>query len=148
MPQSSGTSQPNSGHLSSSEGPGGPEPTEVPYPADAPEAGEVYWVNLDPVVGSEQRGRRPALVISPKEVQVVLPVVVVAAITSVVRSYDNPLTPVLPAGHPLPKESTVLTFQIRTLDQRRLEAFAGRLTAVQMAAVRRGLIRSFGLSMG
>ena len=117
----------------------------MPYPGTVPKPGEVYWVTFDPVVGSEQAGRRPALVISPEIVQASLPVVVVVAITSTIASRENPLTPILPAGHPLPNESAVLTFQVRTLDQVRLGGCAGSLTSEQMAAVRRGLARVFEL---
>jgi mRNA-degrading endonuclease toxin of MazEF toxin-antitoxin module len=73
-------------------------------------------------------------------------VIVVAAITSQIRNRNSPVAPILPAGSPLPSESAVLTFQVRTLDyRRRLRRYAGALTSAQMTAVTRGLARSFGL---
>jgi mRNA interferase MazF len=106
----------------------------------------VYWVDLDPVIGSEQGGRRPAVVISPDAINRIFPVVVVAAITSQIKDRNSPVAPLLPAGQPLPKESAVLTFQVRTLDRRRLDSLAGTLTPERMDAVARGLALSFGLT--
>jgi mRNA interferase MazF len=117
----------------------------VPFPPDAPRRGEVYWVTLDPVIGSEQAGRRPAVVISPDPINARLPTVVVAAITSNVVRRNSPVAPILPPGQPLPLESAVLTFQIRTIDRQRLQQFAGLLTPPQVQAVNYGLALSFGL---
>jgi len=120
----------------------------VPYPADTPRPGEIYWADLNPVTGSEQAGRRPVLVISPTVLQSTLPVVVTTSITTTIASRNNPLTPILPAGHPLSQESAVLTFQVRTLDQTRLDGYLGILTPSQMAQVRQGIARVFGLLPG
>jgi mRNA interferase MazF len=118
-----------------------------PAAPGVPRRGDVYWVNLDPVVGSEQGGLRPALVISPDAVNRVFPVVVVAPITSQIKDRNSPIAPLLPAGQPLPKESAVLTFQVRTLDRGRLRGLAGTLTPDQMSAVERGLAISLGLPL-
>jgi mRNA interferase MazF len=118
-----------------------------PSGASHPKRGEVYWVDLSPVVGSEQAGRRPAVVISPNALNRTLPVVVVAAITSIVKDFTGPIAPILPAGQPLPERSQVLTFQVRTLDQSRLETPpAGVLSGEQLYAVARGVAFSFGLT--
>jgi mRNA interferase MazF len=117
----------------------------VPFPNEAPARGEIYWVNLDPVVGSEQGGRRPALVISPVSVNERLPVVVVAAITTQIRNRTSAVVPILPPGEPLQRESGVLTFQVRTLSKERLERFGGTVSLERMAAVDRGLAIAFGL---
>jgi len=49
--------------------------------------GDVYWVNLDPTIGSEIQKTRPALVVSPDDMNTVLPRVIIAPITSAGRSY-------------------------------------------------------------
>lgn len=118
----------------------------MPYPPDVPRRGEVYFANLDPVEGSEQGGDRPVVVVSLDSANRGLPVVVVAAITRTIRNRTSVVAPILPPGSPLPDESAVLTFQIRTLDyRRRLRRYVGALTPQQMAAVSRGLAASFGL---
>ncbi|MGO9027353.1 MAG: type II toxin-antitoxin system PemK/MazF family toxin [Acidimicrobiales bacterium] len=117
----------------------------MPYPETTPQPGEIYRVNLDPVVGSEQGRRRPVVVVSPEVIQGTLPIVLIAPITSKIKGRGNPISPILSAGEPLPQESAVLTFQVRTLDQTRLEKYLGSLTDDQMGAVRRGLAVSFGL---
>jgi mRNA interferase MazF len=117
----------------------------MPYPTTEPRRGEVYYADLEPVVGSEQGGRRPILVISLDRDIPQLPTIVTAAITTTIRTRTNPLSPILPAGQPLREESAVLTFQIRTLDKSRLETFEGALTPLQMQLVNQGLAISFGL---
>lgn len=113
-------------------------------PDNCPVPGAVYWVDLDPVVGSEQGGRRPVVVISPTTINSKLPVVVVATITSQSR-FASEIVPTLAAGEPLPKKSYVLTFQIRTLSITRLQQYVGSLTPDQMSEVKRGLAIVFGL---
>lgn len=117
----------------------------MPYPATQPRRGEIYMANLDPVVGSEQGGRRPVLVISLDRDIPRLPTIVTAAISTKIRDRTNPLAPILPPGQPLPEESAVFTFQLRTLDKTRLESFKGNVTADQLLSINRGLALSFGL---
>jgi mRNA interferase MazF len=89
--------------------------------------GEVYWVNLDPTVGTEIRKTRPALVVSPDDMNAVLPRVIVAPITS--KGQPLGCRPELTfQGRP----ARILLDQIRSLDKRRL---AGRLGEID----RRGL---------
>ena len=109
----------------------------MPYPADTPKPGEVYQVDLDPVIGSEQGRVRPVVVVSPEVIQQTLPIVVIAPITSKIKQRGSPISPILAAGSPLPEESTVLTFQVRTIDQSRLKQYRGSLSDDQMMAVKR-----------
>lgn len=84
--------------------------------------GEVYWVNLDPVVGTEIRKTRPALVISPDDMNAILPRVIIAPLTS--------------AGQPLGcrpeltfkrKSARILLDQLRTVDKVRLGEQLGNI---------------------
>ena len=87
--------------------------------------GEVYWVNLDPTVGTEIRKTRPALVISPDDMNAALPRVIVAPLTS----KGQPLgcrPEVKFAG----KKARVLLDQIRCVDKARL---AGKLGEIDPA---------------
>lgn len=89
----------------------------------------IWPANLDPVVGSEQGRTRPVLVISETAANDILPVVNVLPITS--RKPGRRLYPneaLLPHGTAdLTEESLVLTYQIRTLDKRRLSRSYGKL---------------------
>ena len=87
--------------------------------------GEVYWVNLDPTVGTEIKKTRPALVVSPDDMNKVLPRVIVAPLTS--------------KGQPLGcrpeitfdgRQARILLDQLRCVDKLRL---AGKMGEVDMA---------------
>ena len=89
----------------------------------------VFSANLDPVVGSEQRGRRLVLVVSQEDSNLLLPIVTVLPITSRKpnrREYPNEVA--LPAGTAgLAVESLVLAHQIRTLSKERIGAPLGHV---------------------
>lgn len=87
--------------------------------------GEIYWVNLDPALGSEIRKARPALVISPDDMNAVLPRVIVAPLTS----KGQPLgcrPQVIFAG----KCARILLDQLRCVDKARL---AGKMGEIETA---------------
>lgn len=77
--------------------------------------GEVYWVNLDPTVGSEAKKRRPAVILSPDEMNRSLPVVIVAPITSSKKSWPTRADITLSG-----KAGQIMLDQIRTVDKSRL----------------------------
>ena len=77
--------------------------------------GEVYWVNLDPTVGSEIKKTRPALIISPDDMNSILPRVIVAPITS--KGQTLGCRPELQFNG---KPARILLDQIRSVDQQRL----------------------------
>jgi mRNA interferase MazF len=84
--------------------------------------GEVYWVNLDHTIGSEIRKTRPALIISPDDMNTVLPRVIVAPLTS----KGQPLG-CRPEVNFKGKPSRILLDQIRTIDKQRLGAKMGEI---------------------
>ena len=88
--------------------------------------GEVYWVNLDPTVGTEIRKTRPALVVSPDDMNVVLPRVIVAPITSKGQSLGC-RPEVIFAG----KTARILLDQIRCVDKDRLVSKMGEIETHQ-----------------
>ncbi|HUX39558.1 MAG TPA: type II toxin-antitoxin system PemK/MazF family toxin [Rectinemataceae bacterium] len=77
--------------------------------------GDVYWVNLDPSVGSEIRKTRPALVISPDDLNAALPRVIMAPLTSKGQRLGC-----RPAVHFGGKEALLLLDQLRCVEKRRL----------------------------
>jgi mRNA interferase MazF len=121
----------------------------VPFPGTKPSCGEVYWIDFDPARGSEQAGRRPAVVVSRDEYNKMMPTVVVAAITSspaaVEKRKNSPVCVYLPAGSPTPQDSLVLAFQIMTASNDRLMDYIGKLSSVQLTKVKAALAVSFDL---
>lgn len=84
--------------------------------------GEVYWVNLDPTVGTEIRKTRPALIISPDDLNSALPRVIVAPLTSGGQRLG--CRPELEFGG---KSARILLDQIRAVDKRRLSGKIGEI---------------------
>lgn len=108
--------------------------------------GELYLADLDPVVGSEQGGLRPVLIVQNDMGNRYSPTVVVLAVTSQLQKARLPTHVLLSAaGHGLERDSVVLAEQVRTLDKRRLRTRIGCLTPEDMAQVRRAIVVSLGL---
>ena len=109
--------------------------------------GDIYYADLSPVVGSEQGGMRPVLIIQNNVGNRYSPTVIAAAITSQVNKAKMPTHISLGARTLIKKrDSVILTEQIRTLDKRRLRARLGPLDASHMDEVDRALAVSFGLN--
>jgi mRNA interferase MazF len=108
--------------------------------------GEVYFADLNPVRGREQGGRRPVLIIQNDIGNQFSPVTIVVAITSSVADKPYPTEVRLPAGvGGLPRESTILLNQIKTIDKDRLERRLGQLDASSMHRVDEAIKLSLGL---
>ena len=88
--------------------------------------GEVYWVNLDPTVGAEIQKTRPCLVVSPDDMNAVLPRVIIAPITS--KGQALGCRPEVNIGG---KQGRVLLDQIRCVDKIRLSGKLGEVDAAQ-----------------
>lgn len=109
--------------------------------------GDIYYADLSPVVGSEQGGVRPVLIVQNDVGNRFSPTVIAAAITSQKDKTSLPTHIQLQAtGSGLAKDSIVLLEQIRTLDKRRLKERMGRLDEVSMNRVDQALHVSFGLT--
>ena len=107
--------------------------------------GEIYYADLSPVVGSEQGGIRPVLVVQNDIGNKYSPTVIAAAITSQLDKARLPTHITLPAEqYGLPKNSVVLLEQIRTLDKRRLQEKVTTLSPEKMREVNKALLISLG----
>ena len=106
--------------------------------------GEMYYADLNPVIGSEQGGLRPVLILQNNIGNKHSPTVVVAAITSRMGKPKLPTHVRLGTGR-LSKDSIVLLEQIRTIDKRRLCEFIGRVTDHEMEHVEGALLVSIGM---
>ena len=108
--------------------------------------GDIYYADLSPVVGSEQGGIRPVLIVQNNVGNRHSPTVIAAAITSQINKARLP-THIELSGHSfgLTRDSVVLLEQIRTIDKRRLLERMGKLDEVVMNRVDEALAVSFGL---
>ena len=108
--------------------------------------GDIYYADLSPVVGSEQGGMRPVLIVQNDVGNKYSPTVIAAAITS---QRDKTRLPthikVNADGSGLSKDSIVLLEQVRTIDKRRLREKMGTLDRVNMGRIDNALSISFGL---
>ena len=108
--------------------------------------GDIYYADLSPVVGSEQGGLRPVLIIQNDVGNRYSPTVIAAAITSRMGKNRLPTHIDIHADKVgLAKDSVVLLEQIRTLDKRRLKEKMGHLDDGMMSAVNTAIAVSFGL---
>lgn len=111
--------------------------------------GDIYYADLSPVVGSEQGGVRPVLIVQNDIGNRFSPTVIAAAITSQRAKANLPTHITLNAQDSgLSRDSIVLLEQIRTLDKHRLKERMGRLDRSSMNQINHALSISFGLGMG
>ena len=108
--------------------------------------GEIYYADLSPVVGSEQGGVRPVLIVQNDIGNRFSPTVIAAAITSRQSKAKLPTHIPLPSGNSgLTRDSIVLLEQIRTIDKRRLRERMGHVDEAAMSRIDHALSVSFGL---
>ena len=114
--------------------------------------GDIYYADLSPVVGSEQGGMRPVLIVQNDIGNRYSPTVIAAAITSRMGKTKLPTHIdvsrgcIKENGSGLPRDSVILLEQIRTLDKRRLTEKMGHLDPEMMRLVDDAITVSFGLA--
>ncbi len=108
--------------------------------------GEIYRADLNPVIGSEQGGMRPVLVVQNDIGNRYSPTVIVMAITSKINKAKLPTHVEIGAlGHGLNKDSVVLLEQLRTIDKKRLKEKIGRVDDEIIQEVNEALTISLGI---
>ena len=108
--------------------------------------GDVFYADLSPVIGSEQGGVRPVLVVQNDVGNKYSPTIIISAITSQINKAKLPTHIEISATEfGLNKDSVVLLEQIRTVDKRRLREKVGHFDDELMEKVNEGLLISFGL---
>ena len=108
--------------------------------------GDIYYADLSPVIGSEQGGLRPVLIVQNDVGNKYSPTVIAAAITSKIGKTKLPThidIPSMEAG--LAKDSVILLEQVRTIDKKRLKEKMGHLDERTMNNVNSAIQVSFGL---
>ncbi|MGI6037501.1 MAG: type II toxin-antitoxin system PemK/MazF family toxin [Limnochordia bacterium] len=108
--------------------------------------GDIFFANLNPVVGSEQGGTRPVLILQNDIGNRYSPTTIVAAITSRIKKAKLPThVEISAADYQLERDSVILLEQLRTIDKRRLKEKMAHLDEETMSKVNEALIISLGL---
>ncbi len=108
--------------------------------------GEIYFADLSPVIGSEQGGVRPVLIVQNDIGNKYSPTVIVAAVTSQINKAKLPTHVEIPAeGNGLAKDSVVLLEQLRTIDKKRLREKIGRVDDKCLQKTNEALSISLGI---
>lgn len=108
--------------------------------------GDIYYADLSPVIGSEQGGVRPVIIIQNDIGNKYSPTVIVSAITSQINKAKLPThVEISSEDYGLNKDSVVLLEQIRTLDKKRLKEKIGHMSDEDMKKVDDALAISIGL---
>ena len=108
--------------------------------------GDIFYADLSPVVGSEQGGIRPVIILQNDVGNKYSPTVIVGAITSQINKAKLPThVEISSEEYGLNKDSVVLLEQIRTLDKRRLKEKIGHMTDSDMEKADKALLISVGL---
>lgn len=109
--------------------------------------GDIYYAMLDPVIGSEQDGKRPVVVVQNNLANKHSPTVIVAPITTVIKKTYLPTHIVIYKNNYLKKDSTVLVEQVRVIDKTRIITFLGKLNDIQIKKVDKALMNAFAISL-
>lgn len=107
--------------------------------------GEIYYADLSPVVGSEQGGVRPVLIVQNDTGNKYSPTTIIASITSVPKKRSQP-THVFIDYTFLESKSVIQLEQLRTIDKKRLSERLGRLSAADMRRVDSAVSASLGIN--
>ena len=110
--------------------------------------GDIYYATLNPIVGSEQSGTRPVVVVQNNLANKYSPVVLIAPITSKVNSKPRLKTHVyLSKNEKITHDSIILLEQIRVLDKTRLGSFLCSLDNCKIQEIDKSLIYAFGIDV-
>lgn len=107
--------------------------------------GDIYYADLRPVVGSEQGGVRPVVIIQNNTGNRHSPTVIAAAVTSRKNKAQLPTHVPLAGIEGLQQDSIILLEQVRTIDRSRLGEYIGRLRTSTMRTMDQAIAASFGL---
>lgn len=109
--------------------------------------GEIYYAQLSPVIGSEQGGIRPVLIVQNDKGNQHSPTTIILAITSQINKAELPTHVELPSQKSgLPQDSVILAEQIRTIDKKRLKQRVTMVDEKIMTEVNRALEIAIGLA--
>lgn len=101
---------------------------------------EIWYANLNPIKGREQRGIRPVVVISGNAMNEHMDICIVCPLTSKIKHYVGCVQLKKEKVNGLKEDSEIITFQIRTISKERLTKKIGEITADQLKNLKQGLI--------
>lgn len=107
--------------------------------------GDIYYADLSPVVGCEQGGKRPVIVIQNDTGNQFSPTVIVAVLTSRMKKKMPTHIDIGSGEGNLARDSTVLLEQIKTIDKTRLTKYIGSVTKTKMCEINHAMAVSLGL---
>ena len=107
--------------------------------------GDIYYADLNPIIGSEQGDCRPALIVQNDVGNKYSPTVIIVPITGKLRKAPLPTHVFLPKDCGLGRDSLALTEQVRAIDRSRLGDYIGHIGKSVMSKVDRALFVSVGL---
>jgi mRNA interferase MazF len=100
---------------------------------------DIYWAELDPVKGREQKGKRPVVIISGNAMNDNLDIVICCPLSSSVKNYVGCVRLNKNSVNKLKADSEIITFQLRTVSKSRLTKKIGEITTAELKDVIRGL---------
>ena len=100
---------------------------------------EIWYADLNPVKGSEQKGYRPVVIISGDLVNTYLQIVIACPLTSKIKNYKGNVVLKPTEMNGLPRSSEIMIFHIRSISKDRLVKKTGSITADELAILKRGL---------
>ena len=107
--------------------------------------GDIYMVNLNPFIGSEQGGTRPVLVLQNNDGNLYCPTLIVAPMTTQLKKLNQPTHYLIKDNPALAAPSMVEFEQIKTIDKSRIKGYIGKLTKEQMMEIDDYLKVSLGI---
>lgn len=109
--------------------------------------GDVYYASLNPIIGSEQDGERPVVVVQNNLANKHSPTIIVVPITTVLKKMELPTHIPISKNRFLKKDSMILVEQIRAIDKKRLKAYLGHLKPEQMKLVDNAIVNAVDLKV-
>lgn len=109
--------------------------------------GDVYYASLNPIVGSEQDGERPVVVVQNNLANKHSPTIIIVPITTVLKRMELPTHIPISKNRFLKKDSMILVEQIRVIDKKRLKAYLGHLKPEQMKLVDNAIVNAVDLKV-
>lgn len=100
---------------------------------------DIYWADLEPVKGSEQRGKRPVVIVSGDSMNENLDIVICCPLSTSVKNYSGCVILKKDKSNNLKCDSEVITFQVRAISKARLKEKIGGITIDQLKMVINGL---------
>ncbi len=101
--------------------------------------GEIYFANLNPTKGREQKGKRPVVIISGNALNDNTDICIVCPLTSKIKNFKGCLVLLPNQLNKLELKSEILTFQIRAISRKRLIEKIGNITKAELQEVKMGL---------